>query len=492
MTGFDLRADELLRIDYVAERRRLGEATLDAAFRLPAELVRRALRAGASRVAMETAPHGLRVLDDGREPTATLREAHQLWRDPGASDAARHRALRTLEAEPGLLMAGPRAELDRTGQRTRVVVPGFTLDRAGRTALVDALRFCPVPVELDGRALPRGFDAAIAVGDIPPPLRGAVALARAASGDVALVLEGVVAARVSLPDAPPLLAWVDVRSLGAVIPEPPVAARLRAALEPHAASLAAAALELALGTAKRLDAMGTEGAEAVLEALLVAARRGPGQRGEILAAPVVPAIVAGARCFCSLSDLGREAQADPARSVAVLDPGAEPAAFLLPDTPVFVLSPEARAQVAALLGVRFRKAPTRDSQVGPLVRLRRRAGDVRRACLRGVALLRHPGSGRPLSDAELQPHERALLRGLGAGVALTTGAGPVRQVVGEWRLPRHNDLVAAAARAVAADPRWVHPAALSLFEGRRAAPAAWAEAWVNPTGAAVPLPGARP
>lgn len=151
--------------------------------------------------------------------------------------------------------------------------------------------------------------------------------------------------------------------------------------------------------------------------------------------------------------------------------------MLLAAGSVYRIGPELRTRIAALFDVRFRPALSRDSRKGAGARLRRALGDLLRGLRFTAAWLRQPGAGRRLAASELRPDERAVVRQLGPDVALTAGRGPVRRVAGEWRLPRGNALVAAAARAVLEDPRWTYPAAMALFEGRRALPAGVAEDW---------------
>ena len=55
----------LLTIDVGSELRKLSQAQLQGPWQIPAELVRRALRAGATEVDVRTERHGVRVIDDG-------------------------------------------------------------------------------------------------------------------------------------------------------------------------------------------------------------------------------------------------------------------------------------------------------------------------------------------------------------------------------------------------------------------------------------------
>jgi hypothetical protein len=479
----------LLRIDYAAERRKLVEASRDAPWRVPAELARRALRAGAGRVSIRSAERRLVVVDDGAAPSEEKRAAHACWCDASAPEDARHAALRVVESEPGWLVAGVEATLERRGRETWTSVPRFALEAQDRAALADALRFSPAPVELDGRPLPRGFRSPLAVGALGAPLEGAVALLASGPAEVALLQDAVVVARVTLPERTGFAAWLDVRSLGEATAEPPSAARVRAAFEPHAEAVLGAALDLALAWLRGLP-KDAAAEPACLELLLDAAGHSR-RRDEVLEAAILPAWHAGASVRRSLAALEREARADPSGSVTALEPDADPSLYLLPEAPVYRLEPETRARIAGLLGVRFRPAPPRESQAGLVARLRRVLRSTRSAIARGLLALRHPGSGRVLDRAELASDERALVEALGPAVVLTSGAGPVRAHGDAWRLPRQNARVALAARAVARHPRWAWPAALVLFEGRRAAPEPGREAWLTPTGGVVSSAGSR-
>jgi hypothetical protein len=237
-----------------------------------------------------------------------------------------------------------------------------------------------------------------------------------------------------------------------------------------------AAVDLALSAARRLELRAGPERERLVAFLLAAARRGL-MRGEVLRAPMLLAIEDGRSVARSLLDLGAEADASPGRAVWVLEPDADASAMLLPEGPAYRIATEPGARIAALLHVRFRPVLPREARGGLSARLRRTARDLRGLLRRAGGWLRHPRSGRVLGPAEIGPEERALLRALGPGVALTAGAGPVRRTAGEWRLPRANPLVAAAARAVARDPLWLYPAALGLFEARRPLPPGCADPW---------------
>lgn len=479
MTGRSLDASELLRIDYAAERRKLAEAAFDAPWCGIAELARRAVRKGATRIAIRCAPEALVVTDDGEPPGAALLAAFATCRDAHEADSARHAALVRLEAEPGLVAASlrARASIARERGETRVRLEGYRLEVAGRAALGEALCFCGAAVTLDGSPVPRGFAGAFAEAEAPRPLRGTLALGPARLAEVALLLDGVAVARVSLPDAPPFAAWID----GASILEPKGAspARLREAFAEHAPRLVAAAADLALSSVPRSSSFAEPARAALLETLLACARLGL-RRADVLRASVLPAFVGGRRELRSLLALGEDAEASGGRTVTALDPSRDPREALLPPEPVYVLDAETRARIAALLDVRFRPVPSRSTEAPFGARWRRMLLGARAGLRQAALRLRGLGAGRRLEERELEPAERALLTALGAGVAFSAGKGPVRRTSAEWRLARGAELVRRAARAVAADPRWRYAASLALFRGRRETPPAWAGEWRGP------------
>ncbi|HET7293392.1 MAG TPA: hypothetical protein VFM88_13285 [Vicinamibacteria bacterium] len=475
MTVRSLDVAGLLRIDYAAERRKLAEAAFDTPWREVAELVRRAARNGAGRVAIRCRAEAVVVADDGAPPDVALIAAFAACRDDRSDGALRHLALVRLEAEPGLEAASlwPRAVFERVGGETRVRLEEYRLDPPSRAALVDALRFCSPAVTLDGTSVPRGFEGAFAEAVAPEPLRGALALGAASHGDVALLLDGVAVAYVSLPDTPPFAAWIDGASLVEAQGASP--ARLREAVAGHARSLACSAADLALATVERLPSLDARSRSGLIGALLACARLGL-RRSDVLRAPFVPALVAGRREQRSLLDLGQEASANDG-SVSALDPTRDPDEALLPAAPVYLLDGETRARIAALLGVRFRPVPTLAAPPSLGARWRRTLAGARAGLREGLLRLRSPRAGRRLGDHELTPAERDLVGALGSGVALSDGNGTARRAGAEWRLPRGGELVRRAALAVAGDPRWRYVASLALFRAGRALPAAWAEEW---------------
>ena len=84
MTTVDLR--ELLRIDIEAELRKLTVAQLQGPWQMPAELVRRAVRAGASEIDVKLGRGSCSIRDDGPPlPVEQLRELAAMPTRPRAA-----------------------------------------------------------------------------------------------------------------------------------------------------------------------------------------------------------------------------------------------------------------------------------------------------------------------------------------------------------------------------------------------------------------------
>jgi hypothetical protein len=200
-----------------------------------AELVRRAIRTGATRISVSFGrPDQVTVADDGAgvaQPlvalTAALVDAHREKED-------RHQALAGLEQAgelPLLALAGssgcascpstPATGNTATGwhsagagrPRCRAPRPrgwrrrsASRLPRSPRRAarwLLEVARFAPALVSIDGRPRPMGWPSALAQAPLPPPLRGRMALLPEGDSAVAYLLaHGLVGAHITIPDAP--------------------------------------------------------------------------------------------------------------------------------------------------------------------------------------------------------------------------------------------------------------------------------------------------
>jgi hypothetical protein len=473
-----VRADDLLTIDVAAELRKLTRATLQGPWQVPAELVRRALLAGARRITVELG-RTLVVRDDGaRLPEARRRQIEAVL-DEGRPAAERHRALVDLEGDPGLLaVAAVRPTAVRLEEGvsggTTVAVEGARLDDDdARRWLQTCARFAPAEVVVDGAPVSRGFGDPLLESRLEPPFQGRLALTVGEeTAHLWLLLGGVVTAHLTLPDAPAFEATIEMD--GWVSSRSPAA--LREAAQPHLAALTDQAARLLLQAAAR--ERDEERHRHVRLQLLAAARRGI-RAEEILALPIYrtlegPAARAGGRA--SLHDL------EGGRPLPCLDPRDDPAAFLLPSGPVLVVDAEERGRLTRLLGARFRPLTPRrmDRSLGARCR---RALSRGAETARGVASrLRHPGSGRTLGEAALTADERRLLRALrgavpGTRLTFTDGGGRPRGVEGGFGVPRRSAEVARAAALVARDPSWAYPVALALLDGDEPPGESAVEAW---------------
>jgi hypothetical protein len=465
---------DLLTIDAAAELRKLAEATLEGPWQAPAELVRRAILAGARLVEVELQPARICVHDDGAPLGVGRERALHVLLDEGQPAAERHEALVALEAEPELLALAalrPRTvTIERAGGRTTIAIEGAKLDRRAAARWLRAgCRFAHATVVVDDAPIDAGFRAAFAEVPLTDPLVGRLALTGDETAHLWLLAGGVVSSHLTLPDTPAFEAALDLSSL--VSSRTPAA--LREAVQAHLGALVDEAVRLMLRAAEMSGESETRD-RFLRDQLLVAARRGY-RRDEIFRRPLFPA------CFgpdgvretrLSLTDLGGS------RAVACLERGEDPGSALLPEGPVLVVDADERGRLAQLLGVRFHPVEKRRLKVGWRSRLRRLALHLTGSVAAALSRLRH-GRGRVLSDAALSTDERAFVRALRAAcvagsvpIFMTEGGGPVRRARDGFRLPRHNRDVAAAVQAVARDRAWAYVALVALLDAADAVPAA--------------------
>ena len=139
--GFDVHA--LLTIDVGSEIRKLGRVDALTLEQVPAEVVRRALRAGARHIDVEVSARGIEILDDSMPPVeSSLVALSELLNDALAA-ARRHRALLQLEhsSERGwLALAGTGAailiETAPTTKPASTPAWGFRLEVRMRTSFI--------------------------------------------------------------------------------------------------------------------------------------------------------------------------------------------------------------------------------------------------------------------------------------------------------------------------------------------------------------------
>lgn len=508
--ALDLRG--LLTIDVASELRKLCQAQLEGPWQLPAELVRRAIRTGASAARVVTGRHRVVVSDDGAGIHPAVLNWTALLADPQQDADQRHRALIALE-EAGELALLAVVGLDRlrelrietvhgqerhalwlrpgrspalstapghgaVGTEVTVIAPGLPRRRATEW-LRDVARFAPVPVLVDGKRVADAFAGSLVHAPLVPPLRGRVALLP--EGDTAhayLLAHGLVTGHLTVPDVPPFEAALEVSAQGGEL----AAARLREAATPHIPALVDTAVLLIAAAAQR--AWPERQRARLAELALEAARRGL-QADSLERFPIFRAVSATGPSFLSLQSLRALAVTDGtgARSLPALGPEQDPARHALGDGPVLVADDAERSLLAEVLGVRFRVPSRRQSSQSLGSLLRRLLHDLRRAAGAGFDLLRHPLRPPALADAALTGEELALLTALRAELRATpaspvgqailcAGEGPVRRTRDRppvLVLPRHNPTVRACVRAFGADRgslRMVRLALVGAIGGR--------------------------
>ena len=447
-----------LSIDAAAGASRLAGGALQGPWQVPAELARRALRAGARRVDVRCREGGFAVSDDGAGLDGDTAAALARALDAGAPAAARDAALAALEA-------GPHAELRYLaalpGARIAPVesgAPGVTIsvDRLAwdadeaRAWLSSVGRFAGGRIALDGTPLPQERQPCVAEAPLAPPRTGRLSLPLAGEdGALWLIEDGIVSAFLVAPGAIPFVALLDlsgrVRTSGD-------GAALREAVAGDVGALVDQAARLVLATATGGPAPEGERLRRLRQLLLAVARLAR-FRSEALHARTYLARTGADARWLSLVELAAPEVQGPDRRVPTCPPAAVATSLFLSPRPALVLEASERARLAQELGLRFRVLPRaergltrswRDSAAAGLARLRAR-------------LL----PARPLAPAA--PGERALVAAIGDGRAvIASGAGPVRWQSGRLLLPRGNAYVRAAVRALARDPRQAFAAALAL------------------------------
>jgi hypothetical protein len=497
----------LLTIDVESELRKLTQAQLQGPWQLPAELVRAAVRRGATRVEVELGRQQLCVRSEGGSvPFAVLRELAALL-DPRRSPQRRHRALSQLERAGELCLLGllgleptslriisPQAtpegapmgiswrsggavELQRfepAPTHAEVIVRGAKLDRArAREWLADVARYAPIEIEVDGRPLNSsgaGFEDAFSLTRITTPVPATLALPR--EGELArlyLLQDGLVSTHMSVPEVPCFEAAIETRTLADATAS---AARLRELIQPLIPQIVEAAVAHMVRLGEQGAALPPADRSRLTRLLLHGARRDREQAKTIARLPLFRGLEPdGRERWCDLLALRQSVQEEAGeRLLIALFPDQDPAEFA-PEARLFVLDESERALLGELLELGFRQPRRRVLARRGLVRWLQELPSL----LRGRALFSalRPG-GRPIPDAGLDSEERTFLVQLraqleGCEVAMCTGAGPVRRVgpgPHKLLLPRESTHVKSAVVAVSQDPTWVYPALLALLDGR--------------------------
>ena len=480
-------AASLLSIDVAAELRKTAVSRLAGPFAVPAELVRRAVAAGAGRVEVSLGRGELRVRDDGAPLAAAAAERLAVLLDGSAPPERRHAALLALEASPeaallGLLALDPvEVDLPAAGSRVRLregrppergrADPGpgelrvrcRGLDRrAAGSYLAAVCRFAPVPVLVDGKSVGGGFDLPVVETALRPPLAGRLALTRLpAPARLWVTVHGVVSAHLTVAEVPAFEASLDLTGSPAAGGGP---GGLRAQVEEHLGELLEQAARLVLGAASQTERVPAEGGRSLREALLTLARDEV-RRAEALAAPAFPSVGPGGEGprFVSLAEAG----VGPAPcALPVVGSLEEARRSVLPAGPTLVLDAAERSRVGELFGVRFVPVPPRPPAP------RRGAESLARVWRTAREVASAGGLPRTIAEAELRDAERGLRRALEAlavpgrpvRVDWCRGAAPpIRLGRGRVCLSRGDALAAAAARLLARSAAWTFPVALALL-----------------------------
>ena len=538
MTGAGKVVDigALLTIDVDAELRKLATAQLQGPWQIPAELARRSMAAGASKVDVTFSRRRVRVEDDGRAvEEAQVRALAELL-NPSAPAATRHAALLSLEAAgavPLLALAGlaltslslesrgggrPSVRLDvgRGRAPTLVVDPAASKSSAPQTRIelvADELevkrarewleevgRFAGGALRIDGELGPDGLHEYLVSAPLELPfgdqgvVRGRIGIPH--SGDTPrlwILQHRIVVTHQGLTKAPTFEALLE---LGDKVAPRATAADLRELVAPTLVPLSDEAVTLMLRAAKRLPELGREGQNRVIRLLLQAARLGR-KRREIEAARLVPCLVGHdeAPVWRSIAEL-RGSGAGEGRQAAIpaVYPGQSTDEVILGSAPIAVLGSSARSAITELFGVRFGPAPRQLGRSGRgrwFGDLLDRLGDLSGT----IAAALHLGIGPPVEDSALSKPELRLVEHLRAvipsggdeapqEVHLCRGRGRIRQTRGTPRrllLPRDNPDVRACVAAIAEDEAWIYPASVVLLSGRSlpsvGARATWQRGW---------------
>jgi len=512
----------LLTIDVESELRKLSQAQLQGPWQIPAEFVRRAMRNGAQEIDVQLARHRARIIDDGRGIDPSLLQWTAVLLDAQHSNPERHTALTMLEGAGELALlavaglsprnvvvdtaaggerhvlefaAGRAPRLTRNAARASgcsVTIEASGLERrACADWLVDAAKFAPAAIRIDGKLIPHGFAHSFAIAELAPPLRGRLAVPFEGETAHAWLLEhGIVTGHVAIPEAPCFEAAIEL-GLDAVDLSP---ARVREALQPHVPTLVDQAVVVLLRVAAQASGM-PEPARARLARLVLQAARKQLRAADVVRAPVFRVVDGEGERWMDIAGLQAASQRDAsgAHMLLALYPGQKPERYTLGAAPVLVADEAERSLLSELLQVRFRPPDARDARESLRGIWHRAIDGLGRTLERTGDLVRHPVRGRAIDDDLLPPEERALLdelrQHLGRdphrsveSITMCAGAGPIRRTRGgnpTLLLPRRNPAVAACVRAIAQDRRWAYPVYLALLEGYGLPPDELRRSWLG-------------
>ena len=511
----------LLTIDVASELRKLSVAQLQGPWQLPSELVRRALRDGATQVEVDLARHRAEIRDNGCGVPETHLEWTGVLLDRRRTNEERHGALTALEATGELvllMLAGlePRTLQIRSARGGRVVclayqqgrTPWMTIDatpesdstvvvvqhnqldrRRAAEWLSGAARFAPASVLVDGEPVNVGFIGTFGAQPLHDPLRGRIAIPRDGETAHAWLLEhGLVTGHVAILDAPCFEAAVE---LGETATTELSAARLREAMQPHVDTLVRQAVGSLMHAAR--DVTGhSETDRRRLARLVLQAMRRRVMMPSMVRLPVFRVVDSTGERNVDLMTLRETLLRGPDRVLSALYPDQRPDRYALGNGPVLIADEAQRSLLTELFGIRFSQPELRDGSHGLLAMWRRTVYGVWRGGARAFDLLRHPLRRPPLPEQQLSSEERHFLHALRSHafgghrvvseVHLCEGNGPPRRTADsppQLLLPRENATVRACVQAVALDPAWIYPAWLAVLDGRALPPKSARQRWMT-------------
>ena len=489
-------ASQLLRIDIAAEIAKVAQAQQEGPWTLPAELVRRGIRSGATAVEIRLRRNHVQVKLRGGDISREVLQALAVLLDLDAPDSTRHGALVAMEVWEESALLGLAAldvrELDirtSTGHRlhhrigaaaslsdevprrtTEVTVHCGHLDpKRAAGWLRSTCRFAPVPIDIDGVAVAKGFEEALVRTAVAPPHRGEIGIPlHGEMATVSLLQHGVVTAQLAVPGAPCFLAAVE---LGEKISRPDPA-HLRAVFPELAPALAEQAVDLLINASYRC-AQSSERSRHRLGTLLLRMLRHRHRLRELVTVPLFRAFDPdGGIRLVDLLTLRSWVHRDRDGSMVLAAVFPQATGSVVTNRPIAVLDETERSLLALQLHVRF-QAPQASPGAWSLDPLR--WGARLRTSLQLLwSAVRHPGAMRPLADEMLTAAERRVLEVLRErtpggmpSIHMCAGRGPIRRRGGPTPrvlLPREDPDVKACVRAIATDGSWAYPAAYLLLE----------------------------
>jgi hypothetical protein len=484
--------NEFFAIDVASEIRSLCDAQLRGTWQMPAELVRYAIRSGATKVAIASRRRGFTVSWKGGPLRLSTLDSLTVALDDTAKSGVRQQAIADLESSgaEALLwaggVAGARLHIKSVANGQRVTFSR----RAGRPprlrssaqpaasdqvalrwgcAKLDrrraelwlnlACRFAGAEITLNGRPAARGFSGGLYRTRLEQPVPCTIGLTRHGEEPVLWLLrEGIVAARAVLPGYPPFEAAVE---LGSVVTGPAASSDLRRAVVPFVPELCERAVGMMIEVAGRPRRLSGAPGQRLVALLLRAARRDLRAR-EIRSLPLF-ATPSGDGKPLSLAQLERMATQGRGRLFAV-EPGDDGAGLLADAAATVVASPEVRGLLTELTGIRCHQPPRQR-----LRWWRRLVDGVRARGRRTVERCRGILAPRAVQEEALTVGERRLLALLRAALSPRTvdlgGGGGLRRTSSGLVLPRFDPAVVATVALVEEDPAWLYPLVLALRLG---------------------------